>query len=366
VKSDLQRRSVILKALLLAATGAMLLLAGTVSAIDVRPQVVRPPMPQVERPPMPGITDVIQVLQVTAPPQGSQHRVDRNLPIRWTHSLIQTYPTVNIHLLDKPDGSVTHTIAFAAPNSGAFEGWRFPQELVWPGNTQVVRVETPDGRFRGYSGVFSFVNPPVAKETTRTIPGAIQNGVGYELHTYPGSDANDCLSVPVLQAGRPANAGEAKTGHYVGSGKHGNCSWMQSHYLRSQVRFDLTFLRGKPIESAVLELRMSDSITRSPQGTLATNEEMSSQTDIHVLDASWPPSPQPLINFYPGKFLTSFYLFGPSETAKIELLDTVRGWAAGQPNHGLMLRGPVNRSTYAESVNVRYYDNVRLVVTYLE
>jgi hypothetical protein len=48
------------------------------------------------------------------------------------------------------------------------------------------------------------------------------------------------------------------------------------------------------------------------------------------------------------------------------VLNTVRGWAAGQPDHGLMLRGPVNRSTYVERVNVRYYDNVRLVVTYLE
>lgn len=349
-------------------TALALLLVSGASALDVRPQVVRPQVaqPPVVQPPAPRITDVIQALQVTAPAQGSQHRVDRNLPIRWTHSLIQAYPTVNIHLLDKPDGAVTHTIAFAAPNTGAYEGWRFPQELVWPGNTQVVRVETPDGRFRGYSGTFSFVNPPVAKETTRTVPGTIQNAGGYELHTYPGSDANDCLSVPILHAGRPASAGEAKTGHYVNSGKHRNCSWTQSHYLRSQVRFDLTFLRGKPIQSAVLELRESDSITRSPQGTLATNEEMSGQTDIHVLDAAWPPSPQPLYNFYPGKFLTSFSLFGPNETAKIDVLDTVRGWAAGQPNHGLMLRGPVNRSKYAESINVRYYDNVRLIVTYMD
>jgi hypothetical protein len=349
-------------------TALVVLLASAASAFDVRPQVVRP---QVVQPPIvqqqaPRVTDIIQVLQVTAPAQGSQHRVDRNLPIRWTHRVTQTYPTVNIHLLDKPNGAVTHTIAFGAPNTGTYDGWRFPQELVWPGNTQVVRVETPDGKFRGYSGVFSFGNPPVPKETTRTIPGTIQNGVGYELHTYPGSDANDCLSVPILPAGRPANAGEVKTGHYVWDGEHRKCSWMQSHYLRSQVHFDLAFLRGKPIQSAVLELRMSDAITRSPQGTLATNEEMSSRTDIHVLDAPWPPSPQPLYGFYPGRFLTSFYLFGPNEPAKIDLLENVRGWAAGQPNHGLMLRGPVNRSQYVQSANVRYYDNVRLVVTYLD
>jgi hypothetical protein len=336
----------------------------SLSASIVRPQVVQPPIVQ---PPVPRVTDIIQVLQVTAPAQGSQHRVDRNLSIRWTHRLTQTYPTVNIHLLDKSDGAVTHTIAFAAPNTGAYDDWRFPQELVWPGNTQVVRVETPDGKFRGYSGVFSFGNPPVPKETTRTIPGTIQNGVGYELHIYPDSDADDCFSVPPLQAGRAANAGEAKTGHYVRAGKHGNCSWRQSHYLRSHVGFDLTFLRGKPIQSAVLELRESDSITESIQGTThAHNEQMSSRTDIHILNAPWPAPPQPAYDFHPGKLLTSFSLFGPNETAQIDVLDTVRGWAAGQPNHGLMLRGPIDRSQYTPSINMRYFDNIRLVVTYLE
>lgn len=81
---------------------------------------------------------------------------------------------------------------------------------------------------------------------------------------------------------------------------------------------------------------------------------------------SAPSTPQPIYDFYPGTFLKNFSLFGESETAKIDLLDQVKDWTAGQANHGLMLRGPVNRANYLPSACVKYYHSFLLVTWYLE
>jgi hypothetical protein len=77
-------------------------------------------------------------------------------------------------------------------------------------------------------------------------------------------------------------------------------------------------------------------------------------------------SPQPLYDFYPGILLKRFSLIGENETANIDLLNVVKDWAAGQANHGLMLRGPLNRSQYVNSVCVKYYHSVKLIGWYLE
>jgi len=114
---------------------------------------------------------------------------------------------------------------------------------------------------------------------------------------------------------------------------------------------------------AALMIRQGESIELYPPGS---NSEVSRQCDIYRLNSAWQTSPQPLYDFYPGTFLQSFSLFGENETAHIDLLNVVKDWAAGQANHGLMLRGPVNRSQYAPSASVNYYHSVKLVGWYLE
>jgi len=301
-------------------------------------------------------------IPVQSPMQGSQHASGIPLPIRWHRDVISGYSTVNIDLLHEPDGVVTKTIKTGALNTGEYNAWEPP--LSWPGIFYVVRISTPDGKVSGYSGRFSIFNPPPKEKKPFTVEAKISNSWAYKR----GGDLRpeDCLFAPNIQPGRQPGSGEVKIGHFCDDNQHGKCDYWEENYLRSRIFFDMTPYQGKEIVEASLFITLSDFIEFVPDGTLATNEELSSRCDIYLLKGPWPASPQQLYNFYPGTLVRNFFLSGKGKTAQVDLLDVVKDWAAGKPNHGLMLRGPVNRSGYVHSACVRYYHTVRLVGSYLE
>lgn len=300
-------------------------------------------------------------IPVTSPTAGSEHDAGQPLPIKWNKGPVGTYPTVNILLVDAQDGQVREIIKSGAVNSGAYLTWTAPQMYAWPGTSYKIKIATPDNKFTGQSGVFTIVAPKAKKKVPFILDAKITNSWAYTR----GGDLrpHDCMSAPQVQAGRQPGSQEVKIGHFVKEASHGECRYYDEYYFRSRVAFDISELAGKEIVEAALMIRLGDSIELTP-GT--TNAEVSSQCDIYRLDGAWPASPQTLYDFYPGILLKSFSLFGENETANIDLLNVVKDWAAGQANHGLMLRGPVNRSQYADSACVKYYHSVKLIGWYLE
>jgi|GEM_PF-3145978 len=300
-------------------------------------------------------------IPVASPAEGSEHEAGHPLPIKWTKSSINAYPNVNILLVDAQGGQVRETIQSGAANNGAHLTWQPPQMYSWPGTSYRIRIATPDNKISGQSGVFTIVAPKEKKKVPFVLNAAIANSWA---HVRRGDlRPHDCLSAPLIQAGRQPGNHEVKIGHFVKHADHGDCSYYEENYFRSRVIFDLSEIAGKEIVEATLMIRQGDSIEMYPPGN---NSEVSSQCDIYRLNGAWPASPQPLYDFYPGTFLTSFFLYEENETAKIDVLNVVRDWAAGQANLGLMLRGPLNQSHYVPSASVRYYHSVKLVGWYLE
>lgn len=301
------------------------------------------------------------VIPVASPAEGSAHEADHPLPIEWNKSPISAYPTVNILLVGGQDGQVRETIKSDAANSGAHLTWQPPQMYAWPGTSYRIRIVTPDNKINGQSGVFTIAAPKEKKKVPFILNAAITNSWAHERRGDLRS--HDCLSAPSIQAGRQPGSHEVKIGHFVKEAAHGECRYYDKYYFRSRVAFDLSELAGKEIVEAALMIRQGDSIEIYPPGN---NSEVSSQCDVYRLNGAWPASPQPLYDFYPGTLLTSFALYEENETAKIDVLNLVKDWSAGQANHGLMLRGPVNRSHYVPSASVNYYHSVKLVGWYLE
>ena len=199
-----------------------------------------------------------------------------------------------------------------------------------------------------------------SRSLNHVIDARITNSYGAEKKD---NGHHHCLFAEYPDYGRRPVGGEAKIGHYVASGQKGNCMWTHSYYFRSRIYFDIDDLKGKKITRALLQLRMADSLDVQPD--FPTNEELSSRCDIYLLNGPW-QAVQPAHDFYPGSLVKSFSLFSKGEMGNVDLLDVVRGWVAGRPNHGLMLRGPLNRSKFEKSVNLRYYGSIRLEVSYLD
>jgi hypothetical protein len=283
------------------------------------------------------------------------------MPIKWNKNPISAYPTVNILLVNVQDGQVRETIKSGAANSGAYLTWQPPRMYSWPGTSYRVEIATPDNKIIGQSGVFTIVAP----EEKKKVPFILNAGITNSWAHVRRSDlsAPDCLSAPRIQAGRQPGHHEVKIGHFVKDADHADCRYYEENYFRARVIFDLGELAGKEIVEAAMMIRQGDTIEMYPPGN---NSEVSSQCDVYRLNSAWPASPQPLYDFFPGTFLTRFSLYGENETAKIDVLNLVKDWAAGQANHGLMLRGPLDRSHYVPSAAVRYYHSVKLVGWYLE
>ena len=307
------------------------------------------------------ILSLIDAIPVQSPGEGAAHDAGRPLPIRWNKAPVSAYPTVDILLVDAQNGQVRETIKSGAGNTGAYLVWSAPQTYAWPGTSYMIKIVTPDNKLSGQSGVFTIVALKEKKKVPFILDAKITNRWAYARGGDPGP--HDCLSAPQVQAGRQPGSHEVKIGHFVKEAAHGECRYYDEYYFRSRLTFDISELAGKEIVEAALMIRQGDAIELYPPGN---NSEVSRRCDIYRLDGPWPASPQPLYDFYPGTLLTRFSLFGENETANIDLLNVVRDWAVGQANHGLMLRGPVNRSQYAPSASVNYYHSVKLVGWYLE
>ncbi|MBW6508418.1 MAG: hypothetical protein K0A94_02630 [Desulfuromonadales bacterium] len=309
---------------------------------------------------------IIAAIPVQHPLQGSTHDAGKPLQIRWSKTLLSNYATVDIHLLGGNDGKLFETIKKGAVNSGEYIAWTAPQKYAGPGSVYKVQIVTPDQKISGHSGIFS-IHIPSKKKVPFMVDATISNSWAYAR----GGDLSpaDCMSAPQIQAGRPPGSQEVKIGHFVKSGKHGDCGYYDKYYFRSRVYFDMSFYKDKEIVEAALMIRMGDTIDLIPgsnEAKHATNVEISSHCDIYLLNGSWPNSPQPLYNFYPGTFLKNFSMSAQGETVNVELLSVVKDWTAGKANHGLMLRGPLNQSKYSNSASVKYYHSVKLVGWYLE
>jgi CARDB protein/Ser-Thr-rich glycosyl-phosphatidyl-inositol-anchored membrane family protein len=300
-------------------------------------------------------------IPVQSPPSGSEHEAGQPLPIRWNKAPASTYPTVNILLVKAQDGQVMETIKSGAANSGAYLTWPASQIYSWPGTSYRIKIITPDNKVHGQSGVFTIVAPKEKKKVPFIRDAQITNGWAYARGGDLGPQ--DCLSAPQVQSGRQPGSHEVKIGHFVKEASHGDCRYYDEYYFRSRLTFDMDALAGKEIVEATLMVRQGDSIKLYPPNN---NSEVSSRCYIYRLNGAWPASPQPLYDFYPGTLLEGFSLYGENETVHIDLLNVVKDWAAGQANHGLMLRGPVNRSQYAPSASVNYYHSVKLLGWYLE
>jgi hypothetical protein len=302
-------------------------------------------------------------IPIQSPLEGSTHDVGKPLPVRWSKNLLSSYATVDIHLLGGNSGELFETIKKGAVNSGEYTAWTAPQKYAGPGSAYKIQISTPDQKFTGYSDVFS-IQIPLKKKEPFVLDAAIINSWAY-LRSGDLSP-NDCMSAPQIQAGRQPGDHEVKVGHFNKTADYGQCTYGDTYHFRSRIFFDMSYFQGKEIVEASLLIRLGDTIHLIPDGTLATNEYISSQCDIYLLNGAWPTSPQPLSNFYPGTFLQSFTLFAEGETAKVDLLGQVRGWVSGEANHGLMLRHPLNRHRYSNNANVHYYHSVKLVGWYLE
>ena len=304
---------------------------------------------------------VVLALSVQSPAAGSEHAAGQPLPIKWNKSLISAYPTVDILLVGAQDGQVRETIKSGAANSGEYHAWLAPQTYAWPGTSYMVKITTTDNKISGQSGAFTIGPPKEKKKVLFMRDAVITNGWAYTRAGDLGP--HDCLSAPQVQPGRQPGSQEAKIGHFAKEASHGECRYYDEYYFRSRITFDVEDLKGKEIVEAALLIRLGETIALYPPGN---NSQVTSQCDIYLLSGPWPASPLPLYDVYPGAFLQSFSLFGEGETAKVDLLNVVRDWAAGNANQGLMLRGPVNRTQYVNNAAVKYYHSVKLVGWYLE
>lgn len=104
-------------------------------------------------------------IPVKSPIQGTRHTPKTPLVITWDKSPIAAYATVNIFLVDKPEGAVRATIKTGAPNSGSFTSWVPPGNLAAPGTSWAVRIETADKKLLGHSGAFTLGVAALPKTT---------------------------------------------------------------------------------------------------------------------------------------------------------------------------------------------------------
>lgn len=333
---------------------------------SVRPEMTIPKTVQNVTQAQPGgtaATAVSVTIPVTSPQAGSKHAAAKPLPVSWNKGTTNYYSLVNIMLIDGQTGSFLETIKNNAPNTGGYSAWMVPEKYAWPGTAYRIKITTPDKKISGQSGVFTIYSKP-KKKVPFMIDAVITNGWAYKR----GGDLsdNDCMFAPQIPAGRQPGSHEVKIGHFNKEGRHGSCGYYDIYHFRSKVFFDMNFFQGKEIVEAALLIRKGETIQLVPNGTLGSNAGISEQCDIYLLNSPWPGSPQPLNNFYPGTFLKSFSLFSQGETGKIDLLEVVRDWTSGKPNHGLMLRDPLNVSHYVNLACVKYYNSVKLVGWYME
>ncbi|THB70188.1 MAG: hypothetical protein D6B25_20480 [Desulfobulbaceae bacterium] len=311
-------------------------------------------------------TSISVTIPIHSPAAGSTHVSDTPLSIKWNPGPINYYSYVKIELVRAQENTVAETITTNADNSGSYNNWTPPANLAWPGNTYKIKITSPDKKITGYSGAFAITTPAAKEKKAFYLDAQITNSFAHHRNG-PNMNSADCLSAPSPAVpGHQPGSSEIRIGHSQQEFSHGSCSGVESYYFRSRIYFDTGFLKGKEVLEATLQIRKGDTFTMVPDGTLGTNQEIASNADIYVLNAPWPASPQPLTNFYPGTFLKSFHLYGAGETAKIDLLNVVKDWAAGKTNQGLMVRDPLNESQYAPSANIKYYHSIKLVGTYLD
>lgn len=314
-------------------------------------QFVSPPQ-RVERS-KPGIADLRLAIPVSEPHAGAVWQRAADHKIIWDKSVISGYSNVEIRLLRASDDQIAATLgATRPPNTGQF-WWHVSSVL--PLQEYRIKVSTPDGKIYGCSAVFSLAAdaPP---HVTEAFNPQISNARARNWF-------NHCSGANPVSPGRAPGSLEVKAGHSSAEWRGDDCSLSVTDYFRAQVYFDISGIAGK-VQKATLSMRRKEHIMQSPQGTLATNEECTCRTDLYILNSAWSTNQSPL-NFYPGDLWKSISLFSNGEKVELDITAIVKEWHQGKrPNHGIMVRKPLEYSHYVGSCCLTYFDRFNLVVEY--
>jgi len=300
----------------------------------------------------PVISEFHLVVPVSEPHAGAIWQRTADHKIVWNKSGISGYAKVKIRLLRASDDHVVATLGTTPPPNTGHYWWHVSSVL--PLQNYRIEVSTPDGKVSGKSKIFSLAADAPPRVNESFYP-QISN---VRARHWP----NQCPGINPTSPGRVPGSLEARTGH-ASVEWHGECSGALTDYYRAQVYFDISNIFGK-VQKATLSMRRKEHIMQSPQGTLATNTECTCRTDLYILNAAWSTN-QPPFNFYPGDLWKSVSLFNDEEEVKLDITAIVKDWHQGnRPNHGIMLRNPLESSHYVGSICLTYFDRFNLVVEY--
>ncbi len=303
--------------------------------------------PKIYKKPVIGFAKVKGVVKITSPITNGSYEENKAMTISWNKNL-GSNSKVNIFLCTETDDQ-GEKIFTETTNSGNVQ-WIPPSDkLSWPGNRPYIKIVTPDNFYSGKSGLFSIVPPPIPhqpkKKTIARTPVLKNN----HTRNWNLTNHNDCLSAPTpgIQGRAPTSA-ELKTGHHISEGKYKECSWVLSYTFTGDMIFDVPELRGKTIIRAELLLSLSDHIQALPPTTNATCSSMSRIFDKNGL-------------------VTTFNILIPGEKTKLNLLNSVKSWAASNQSNTYSLTIKDNKDVVSYlSVCLKYYSQPILFIDYME
>ncbi len=299
--------------------------------------------PKISKAPVIKASDLKGIIKVTSPVENHSYEINKPMFITWDKN-IGNYTRVNIYLCSETDNSGKKLFTLTA-NDGQVQ-WTPPENsLTWPGNKPYIKIFTDDNLFSGESGLFNIVPPAQPKKKTIARTPVINNKY---THNCNMSDNQDCLTAPTPGVpGRAANSNELKTGHHVSQGTHKKCSWVLTCTFTGDMTFDLSKIKGKEIVRAELLISLSDHIE-----VLAPTSNATCSSQSRVFDGNW------LVN--------TFHIFTPGNNAKIDVLKSVKSWAASDKSTYTLTIKDNKDVVNLISVCLKYYSQPILFVDYME
>ncbi len=305
--------------------------------------------PKIFKKPVIAVAKLKGIVKITSPITNGSYEINKPMTISWNNNL-GTNSKVNIYFCSETDNQ-GEKIFTGTTNSGNVQ-WIPPGDKVsWPGNRPYIKIVTPDNLYSGKSGLFSIVPPQVTpphqpeKKTIARTP-VIKNN---HTRDWDLENHNDCLSAPTPgMQGRAPTPSELKTGHHISQGKYKECSWVLSYTFTGDMIFDIPEIKGKEILRAELLISLSDYIEVLPPTTNTTCSSLSRIFDNNGL-------------------ITKFSIITPGENTKIDLLNSMKNWAASSQSNSytLTIKDNLDYIGYI-SVCLKYYSQPILFIDYKE
>jgi len=290
-------------------------------------------------------------INVFKPINNGSYEVGKVMQIQWNKNIGNSGKVKIILCNVYPNAwKYAETVQDTYPNRG-LAAWTPKKKYAWPGTKLMIMVIAKDNsEIYGKSGVFTVFNPKPAKPPANPVIARtpiINNKKTFKNNSYP---AKECLSVPIIHPGRVSGSKELKTGHFIKSGKHGKCYFGVEYFFSSSLNFDLSKIKGKEIIRAELMLSLSDEIMQGPTGTLGTNEFCNSESRI----------------FEGGNLIKTFSIFEEGKHLKIDILNSIKNWAISNQlgTYSIVIKGKMDSVPNANSVCLRYYKGIILLVEY--